>query len=195
VEAGCRLLVDRFAEFASREDGAQLKLDIANHLLDRLALAAKRVDVEIGELAATFLAVALFVEQFLIVHVGDGVVGIVVDGRGRVASGPDNAEFANQTTFLTSESAAPTMRLLRGSLEGVAGFILMSDGTAHSLYNARTKELAPACIKLVAGLGAAPATQAKYPEHEKQLRRLIDTKIRLATKDDCSLGLLSRAVR
>ena len=34
VDAGCRLFVDRFAEFA-REDGAQLKLDIVTHLLDQ----------------------------------------------------------------------------------------------------------------------------------------------------------------
>ena len=133
-------------------------------------------------------------EHFFIVHVGDGVIGLVRDGESKVASGPDNSEFANQTTFLTSKGSASTMRLLRGTIDGIAGFILMSDGTAHSLYNTRTRELAPACVKLVTALASAPAAQTKNPEHNKQLRKLIGTKIRHATKDDCSIGILARTV-
>ena len=64
--------------------------------------------------------------------------------------------------------------------------------TASSLYNTRTNELAPACAKLVASLGSAPALQTKNPKHRRELRRLMDTKIRFATKDDCSIGILAR---
>lgn len=192
VEAGCQLLSDRFRSFVPRDDGAAMKLEIVRHLVGRLGGVAERRGVGIRDMAATFLAVAAADDQFLVVHVGDGVVGYVKDGKARVVSGPDNHEFANQTTFLTSDSAAAAMRILRGSLEGVTGFILMSDGTANSLYNARTKELAPACEKIVGLLASAPTRQTKNPEYKKQLRQLVDKKIRSATKDDCSLGVLAR---
>lgn len=192
VYAGCELLVDQFESFVSGNDGRQVKLEIARNLVGRLEDVARRRNVGVENLAATFLAVAASNDRFFMVHVGDGVIGYVKDGVSRVASTPDNAEFANQTTFLTSERSATRMRLYRGSLEGVAGFVLMSDGTANSLYDWRTKGLAPACAKLIARVGSAPATQARNPKHEKELRRFIDTTIRAATKDDCSIGILGR---
>lgn len=194
VDEGCKLLADRFSNIVSSNDGAKLKLEIVRHLVGRLEEVARPLNVDVKDLAATLLAVAASGDHFVIMHVGDGVVGFVKNGESRVASGPDNSEFANQTTFLTSEGAAVSMRLLRGSLDGVTGFLLMSDGTANSLYNARRKELAPACSKLVARLGSAPTVQTKNPEYKKQLRRLVDLKIRFATKDDCSIGILGRTL-
>lgn len=190
--AGCRMLAQHFDDFVARDDGPELKLEIAGHLVDRLRDVAHRRGIEVSDLAATFLAVAASGDRFLILHVGDGVIGYVKDGSIRVASGPDNSEFANQTSFLTSQSSAAGMRIARGSLERVDGFILMSDGTANSLYNHRTKELAPACLKLVARVAGAPSPQTKNPAHKKQLRRLIDTTVRSATKDDCSIAVLAR---
>ena len=69
---------------------------------------------------------------------------------------------------------------------------LLPDGTSASLYDYRTKKLAPACAKLIEAVRAAPTRQTKNPEHKKRLRRLIDTKLREATKDDCSIGILGR---
>lgn len=195
VDAGCKLIAERFADLVDSDDGASLKVEIVRHLLARLEPVAARLDVEVRDLAATFLAVAADSRRFLIIHVGDGVVGYVKFGHAFVASGPDNSEFANQTTFLTAESAAAAMRILRGGLDGVTGFVLMSDGTASSLYNTRTNELAPACAKLVARLGSAPTIQTKNPKHRRELRRLMDTKIRSATKDDCSIGILARRLK
>ena len=114
------------------------------------------------------------------------------DGDLRIVSAPDNGEFANQTTFLTSANAVDSMRLFRGSLKGVTGFVQMSDGTSASLYEYRTNELAPACAKLIEAVGTAPTRQRKHPEHEKRLRRIVDTRLRQATQDDCSIGILAR---
>lgn len=192
VEAGCELLASRFGEFAASNDGVDVKLTIARHLEERLTDVAIRLNVPVRDLAATFLAVAVAGDRFLVVHVGDGVVGFVKEGNAEVVSGPDNSEFANQTTFVTSHSAAAAMRVLRGGLLGVTGFLLMSDGTAHSLYDTRAGALAPACRKLVELLGAAPTYEVKNPRYRKELRRLVDTRIRAATKDDCSIGILAR---
>src|SRR5690606_42119695 len=65
-----------------------------------------RLGCTFAELASTFLAVAVSAERFLVVHIGDGVIGYVKNGELRVISAPDNAEFANQTTFVTSPDAA-----------------------------------------------------------------------------------------
>lgn len=101
-------------------------------------------------------------DQFLILHLGDGVVGYVKDGRAQVATGPDNSEFANQTSFLTTKGSASAMRILRGSgsLAGVDGFILMSDGTAHSLYDSRWP---PGTIAQSAFLRGRPGRHAGMP--------------------------------
>lgn len=196
VDSGCELLVERFADFATSGDGAGVKLEIVRHLLDRLDDVASRRGVAVKDLAATFLAVAVAEasDRFLIVHVGDGVIGYVKAGEPRVASGPDNSEFVNQTTFVTSEQSAAGMRVLRGSLDDVSGFVLMSDGTASSLYDPRSKALAPACTKLVTSLASAPKYRVKYPSHKKHLRQLIETRVRSATRDDCSIGVLARAL-
>jgi hypothetical protein len=126
------------------------------------------------------------------VHIGDGVIGYAKDGEIKVASTPDNAEFANQTTSVTSGKAAASLRLYRGSLEGISGSILMSDGTSASLFDQRTKSLAPACAKLISMVGEAPTRQTKNPAHKKALVRVVNTQIRVATKDDCSVGILGR---
>lgn len=194
VDEACAMLIDRFAEFAKSDDGARVKVELFDRLVAKLDDVANRHGVAPSDLASTFLCVAVSGERFLGAHVGDGVVGYVKNGELKVISAPDNSEFANQTTFVTSGRAAESMRLFRGSTDGVAGFILMSDGTGESLFDARTGELAGACAKLIAAVGDAPAELSKTSKYTKRLRRLMDLKIRNATKDDCSIGILGRSL-
>jgi hypothetical protein len=195
VREGCRLLVKNFAEFMASGDGAQVKMDIAGQLKERLAALAQRLSCAERELASTMLAVAVAENRYIVVHVGDGVIGYVKNGELRVASAPDNAEFVNQTTFITSSKVAESMRLYRGQLDKVSGFVLMSDGTAASLYDFRSRSLAPACQKLVTIVGESRSRTVKNPAHRKALRKLLNTRIRAATKDDCSIGILARPLR
>lgn len=194
VDEACSMLVERFAEFAASDDGARVKVELHEQLVSKLNKVASRHGVEPRDLASTFLCVAVSGERFLGAHVGDGVVGYLKSGELKVISAPDNNEFVNQTTFVTSGRAVESMRLFRGSLDGVAGFILMSDGTAESLFDPQTGKLAAACTKLIAAVGAAPPNLSKTSKYNKRLRRLMDLKIRNATKDDCSIGILGRNV-
>jgi hypothetical protein len=194
VDEACAMLVDRFSEFATSDDGARVKVELLDQLVSKLTNVADRHGVEPGDLASTFLCVAVSGERFLGAHVGDGVIGYMKNGELKVISAPDNSEFAYQTTFVTSGRALESMRLFRGSLDGVVGFILMSVGTGESLFDARTGELAGACAKLIAAVGAAPADLRKTSKYTKRLRRMMDLKIRNATKDDCSIGILGRDV-
>lgn len=192
VDEGCAVLVEQFAQYAASNDGVEVKVDLLGRLVAKVAGVAERHDVSPEDLASTFLCVAVSGDRFLGAHVGDGVVGYLKHGELAVISAPDNSEFANQTTFVTSGRALESMRLFRGSLDGVAGFVLMSDGTGESLFDPRTGRLAGACSKLITTVGTAPARQRRNPEYKKRLRRLVDITIRNATKDDCSIGILGR---
>ena len=190
VDEGCTVLIERFADFAASNDGASVKVELLERLVSKVSSVADRQGLDLRDLASTFLCVAVSGNRFLGAHVGDGVVGYLKNGELKVVSAPDNDEFANQTTFVTSSRAAESMRLFRGSLDGVAGFILMSDGTGESLFNPRTGQLAGACSKLITAVGTAPAQQGKNSDYKKRIRRLVDVNIRNATKDDCSVGIL-----
>lgn len=195
VDEGCAILVEQFAEFASSDDGVKVKMALLERLVSKVASIAERHDVTQEDLASTFLCIAVSGDAFLGAHIGDGVVGFLKENNLRVISGPDNSEFANQTTFVTSSRALESMRLFRGSLDGVEGFILMSDGTGESLFDSRTGELARACEKLINTVATAPRVQSRTSDYRKRLRRIVDVTIRNATKDDCSIGILGRASR
>jgi serine/threonine protein phosphatase PrpC len=192
TDVGCGYLVDHFDSLIRSDDASAAKGAVVDHLVGALAKAAERLSCQVADLASTFLAVAVSGDRFVGMHIGDGVIGYLKNGELHVASAPDNAEYANQTTFVTSSGAASRMRLFRGSLHGVTGFVLMSDGTSSSLYDVREAKLAPACIKLIETVGGAPTLQVRAPAHKKQLRRVLETQIRAMTKDDCSLAILAR---
>ena len=192
VTEGCAILAEKFADLVTSVDAEQSRREILERLRARLEQVAARLDCSVADLASTFLAVAVSADRFVVIHIGDGVIGYIKHGDLRVVSAPDNDEFANQTTFVTSANASASMRRSRGSLDGVAGFIQMSDGTSARLYDYRAKTLAPACAKLVEAVGGMRPTHARNPEQRKRLRRFVDTQLRRATKDDCSIGILAR---
>lgn len=195
VDEGCAILVDRFAELSEENNADRARSLIMDGLLARLEVAARGLECEVAEIPSTFLAVAASRNRFIAAHVGDGAIGYVKNGDLRIVSAPDNSEFANETTFVTSAGAVTSLRLFRGPLDGVEGFILMSDGTSDSLLDQQSHRLAPACAKLITFVGNAPRRQVRNPEHKKRLRRIMDTQIRAATRDDCSIGILGRRQR
>lgn len=194
VDEGCAVFVEEFVAYAASSDGVEVKRDLLGRLNAKLAVVAERHEVSPDDLASTFLCVAAFGDKFIGAHVGDGVVGYLKGGTLRVISGPDNSEFANQTTFVSSGRALESMRLFRGSLEEVSGFILMSDGTGESLFDARTGQLASACSKLIGAVATAPNVQGKSSKYKKRLRRVVNVTIRNASNDDCSIGIFGRVL-
>lgn len=189
---GVEFIAKQFQELLDNDDGAAVKEAIVSSLRGRLETVAARRGCEVDDLAATFLAVAVFGDHFLIVHIGDGVIGVQKDGNLQVVSRPDNSEFANQTTFVTSNDALASMRLLRGSTSGITGFVLMSDGSETTLYSRSSQQLAPACAKLMTVVANGRRYSKRRPQHEKDLRRFVETVIASGTKDDCSIAILAR---
>ncbi len=194
VEEGCALLVERFSELVASTDAERTRIELVDLLLSKLGELATQHGLAPVEFASTFLGVAVSRDHFLCAHIGDGVIGYLKEGELRVVSAPDNSEFVNQTTFVTSQNAAQSMRLFRGSLDGVGGFILMSDGAGESLFGVRSRQFAPACSKIIATVGAAPPRRDGRFKFKKQLQKLIDLNVRSATKDDCAIAVLGRTV-
>lgn len=194
VEEGCALLVERFSELLASADPERTRIELLDRLLSKLRQLAAQHRIAPEDLASTFLGVAVAGDHFLGAHIGDGVIGYLKDDELRVVSAPGNSEFVNQTTFLTSQNAAQSMRLFRGSLDGVGGFILMSDGAGESLFDARSGQFASACSKIIATVGVAVPRRNGNFKFRMQLQKLIDLQVRSATKDDCSIAVLGRTV-
>lgn len=166
----------------------------------RLALPSiseqPRITCDLKALSSTLVLVATLKDKYITFHIGDGVIGIENAYHGvrhevRVASDPDNGEFANETHFVTSKDAAAHMRVSIGSLDHpvrpVTGFVLMSDGPEASLYYKPTHTLAPACVKLIAACRELP-----HEKMQPQLTSTLKNVIAKKTGDDCSLILMAR---
>ncbi len=77
------------------------------------------------------------------------------------------------------------MRLFKGKLKSISGFVLMSDGTEQSLYDRRKKRIAPAVTRLMQRVCLTP------PDiFQTGLESTLKNVLTLKTLDDCSLALL-----
>ena len=118
-------------------------------------------------------------------HIGDGVIGGLKGDQLLVMSLPDNGEFINMTTFVTSPDAISHLRLDKGDIEDISAFILMSDGTAEGMYQRRTQSLVPAFERLIHATKMMPIVEV-----ESQLGENMRDTLCKVTMDDCSLILL-----
>jgi len=122
---------------------------------------------------------------YLAGHIGDGVIIMQERGRSSVLSHPDRGEFANSTFFVTSDSAEKRLRIHTGIAYGDIGFLLVSDGTADSLYRKKDGEIAPACNEIFRWAEIYPTKKFK-----RILRRNLHSVFREMTRDDCSIALM-----
>ena len=182
AEEACRLLTERFEDLYRQDDGAGVKQEIIEYLREKLAARAEELEAGLEDLASTLLFVAVSEERFILGHLGDGVIGYLKEGALKVASHPENGEFANETVFVTSSLALQSLRLMKGELGEIQGFVLMSDGTEAGLYDKRMKELAPV-LKKVMGL----MSMARQEDVQRMLQQSMEEVIRQRTQDDCSL--------
>lgn len=190
TESICRLLCENFEVFWNEPAANEVKQKILAHLTDDLAHCAAEHGCTLRDLSSTLLAVAVCESKYLLLHIGDGVIGYVKDQQIRVATTPHNGEFANQTTFITSPNALSAMRLSKGSDQLIEGFVLMSDGSSASLYSKSRKTLVPVLQRLVYRLGIT-SEEFLEPVIVDSLKSVISQR----TLDDCSLVLAARVTR
>ena len=187
VESISDLFIHHFEELFANEDGRQVKLAIMEKVLTDINSKAEELNCTPKDLAATMLVVAENNDRFIIAHIGDGVIGYLDGDVLKTASAPSNGEHANETYFVTSKDAINTMKLFKGSIKSIAGFVLMSDGTEQSLYNKKSNTLSPAIIKLMQR-NIILDEDVMCEQLDSTFKNVIITR----THDDCSIALLSR---
>lgn len=179
-------LCKSFDEFYSSSDGVSVKRLIIDHMQDKLNLKASALNCKIKDLASTLLIAAVKEDKFILLHLGDGVIGYVKANEVKVASAPDNGEFANTTYFTTSSDALSHIRLYKGELKDISGFILMSDGSEAALYNKKQNIITPSVLKIMRSCSFL------YPiKVEQMLLNNFENLIKKVTTDDCSIAILT----
>lgn len=165
--------------------------------LDHAALAAEvisscvqalgRLEPPIYELASTLLFCAAHRDgRFLAGHLGDGVMVLEQSHTLTVFSPPENGEYQNETYFITGPDAQQHLRLRRGTWMEPGTLLLMSDGTADSLYHYADGTPAPACQTLAGWL-----RDGEEAVISQAIRDNLEGPFARRTSDDMSLIVLN----
>ena len=153
---------------------------------DKLRLFSKEQEIDFKELSSTLLFVTIKNDLFILGHIGDGVIGgLKNDGNIEVLSEPENGEFSNSTYFTTSKNHKNRLRVKKGKIKNFIGFILMSDGTAESLYNYKEKKLSKTNIDIINWL-----TVGSKNIVDEALSNNLSNLIAKKTFDDCSIAIM-----
>ena len=174
-----------FESYRDETEARIAKERLFQEISGSLQQIAELHDCQLKDLASTLLAVAVKDERYIILHLGDGVIGYCKDGVLKVASAPNNGEFANTTVFTTSSDACSQMKVFRGALNGINGFVLMSDGPEACLYDKKNNELANGLLQIL-----EDASGEDLKEVTEGIEDAMDTVITKHTLDDCSLAFM-----
>ena len=180
-------IADKFFDLVEENDGRKVKQEILTIILRALKDEAEFRECNLKDLASTLLVAAVSEENFFLFHLGDGVIGYLNDEGLKTASVPDNGEFSNETIFTTSENAIAHIRIYKGALRNISGFVLMSDGTEQSLYNKKNKTLATVVKSLLHRTCLIDSEILKVQLEEAFNSVVIDN-----TQDDCSIAMLAK---
>jgi len=166
-----------------------LKRQILRTLINLLKKKAASANLSIREFSSTLLFVYSKKVNtrvyYISGHIGDGLIIMEHKRDVKIISYPENGEYINSTYFVTSHNAMEHLRINKGFVEGNAGFLLISDGTAEALYHRQSRTLAPAC-------GILFEWVKRYKELKvfaiitKNLEHVIKNK----TTDDCGLAMI-----
>ena len=181
----CNELSINFDHFFNNADGVAVKRELDDKIKYQISELAKELKCEIKDLSSTLLVAAVMANRYILIHIGDGVIGYTKNNEIKIASKPENGEFVNTTVFTTSNESLTTMKIMKGQLGDVDGFVLMSDGSEASLYDKRGNTLANALLRIVEMTEYIPIEKV-----QSQLNDSFDTVIRSATMDDCSISIM-----
>lgn len=188
VDSTVKYLTENFDTLIENTNGVMVKQEIITHIIKNLKVNAQEHQCELKDLASTLLFVAIKDNRFIIGHIGDGIIGYLKNDNILVASKPNNGEFINSTFFVTSSKAIENMKLLKGDIKDITGFVLMSDGSADSFYIKREGQLADTTKKIIKWTSAI---------EEEKIHELIkysfDNLVIKNTMDDCSIAIIAKS--
>lgn len=171
------------------KDMNKLKSKIIEHIhKDLNDFVYKNNNISLNDLACTLMFVAVRNNQYLLGHIGDGVIGALTSEMGnetlRVLSHPENGGAPNITYFITDENAVDHLRILSGEIPNLKGLILMSDGPEEALYS-KTDGLNDNTFILFEGFKSSLTN-----DYEDFLKMILENKISEISYDDLSLNIL-----
>lgn len=185
VKCICEEMSSHFHDYFNSEDAAAIKVKLIALIRSRLQALQESLDCELKDLASTLLFAVVKDDSYILGHLGDGVIGFLKNGEVKVASAPENGEFVNTTIFTTSKGAERALKLIKGKLNGIRGFILMSDGPEACLYNKRETSLSKAVVRMM-----EDCILLESEAVGDGLSEGLGTQIRTKTIDDCSIAFL-----
>jgi len=166
----------------------ELVEEYKNFITLKINETAKKYSIDINDLSSTLLFTATNGEKFIIGHLGDGAIASINSMHNiNLQSAPQNAEYVNQTYFTTNTNLEKHLRIKVDSIKNIIGFILMSDGSADSLFSKQNNKFSSVLIDICDWLNY-------YPEKvvsEAITNNLMET-LRFKTSDDCSLAIMCK---
>lgn len=187
VELVCFKLLKDFDRYFNQKDGLLVKTEIVKLIKEKISILASNQKCSISDMAHTLLFVAIKKNKFILFHIGDGVIGYAKNDNIHLASMPNNGEFANETFFTTSQDAHNYTKIIKGDMDKIGGFVLMSDGTSESLYSKQSKTLVKLVYKILL-LNSIISNDILKIKLEESFKKHILTR----TTDDCSLLIISK---
>lgn len=190
-EDGANIVANSICDFLIKESvsafngtmSAKLIIDFARESIASFISSHKG---SLKDYACTLVAMLLKADQGIAVHIGDGLIAIVEAGRPRVLSAPDNTEFANQTTFITSPDAQARLRIQSFTVPEIAtSFALMTDGAQASLYQRKGDIVSQVVEQMASWLDSASENEASVG-----IQSVITEHLLSQTFDDCSVVIL-----
>ena len=138
----CEKFCNNFDVIYNDEDGVNVKKQIINDILEQWSILAQGKECEIKDLRSTLLFVSVKGNHYILTHIGDGILGYLKGDELKVALMPKKEGAANETFYPDSSVCLQIMQLIKGELNTINGFVLLSDGTEASLYDKRKEQLA-----------------------------------------------------
>lgn len=187
VQSTIRLLKEQFDGLFVMDDSSAAKAIVDNCLVSIKKSYGETEEFDIRDYSSTLLAVAIYEDRCICVHVGDGIIGRKDDTGVGIISFPWNGEFKNVTVFVSSEDVLSTVDVKKFKLEKEIGFFVMSDGTQTSFYSSSKKELISVVgLNQIFDFAISNSVEDTSSFLENNLLNLISKK----TSDDCSFGML-----
>ncbi len=184
----CELIEQYFDNFFE-DEAKEVREKIIHVLRTNLGKQAKVKEAVKRDFASTLLFVAIKGDNFIAGHIGDGIIGYIKGDELITLSPPENGEYINETYFVTSINYQKNLRLFKGSVENISGFVLMSDGTCESLFDKANRNLAPIVKEIVEWLDENPTDVVT-----NALKSNLEEVIRNKTLDDCSLAIMKKII-
>lgn len=195
ADIACNLVVQNFDRYYLSSPH-EVSAEVIDEVLHEFESVAHENEVPIKTLACTLSFVAVKATRKSVKYIGGNLGdGMVVQRRNNELTmllDPENAEFANQTFFVTSKNSQDHLRIKKGIVPAaeLPGWLITTDGAGPLLYTKSSNEFAPIVMSLLEDLRTLPSDRV-----EKTAYQLLSDVLIPAVFDDCSIGILQTVAR